>query len=278
MSSELKPGIIGHWDWRRALYRDDDLRDWAGKVKHDPRQLAALLSDYGANGRECNISDARLGELLGWHRNTVGNHRRELIKRGWLVRTGHFSGRLERVSISLPADGLHNLDCAIQTHNGEDRPDNDQDSLHNLDCATGSADDDSRMHNGGDGLHNLDCALSDSTYTDSSNLIEVQEDSGTSLTANPTTKGGLDGSELPGIEKLEEPSMRNIFNRPNLDDLPPWERIDPIELTELINIADTAEDLEQLWRDYKNAWIETIHTPVASARHREIKAARRDHG
>jgi hypothetical protein len=264
MSSSLKPGIIGHWDWRRALYRDDDLREWAGRVKCDPRQLAALLSDYGANGRECNISADSLAGMLGWHRNTVKNHRGELIKRGWFVKTGHFSGRLERVSISLPEDPSHNLDCAIQSDNGEDR-----------------------SHNGQGPSHNLDCALSDNTYTDSSKtdreLLEVQEDSGTSLTAKPPTKGGLDGSELPGIKKLDERSIMNsdlpnFWGAKHSEEIPPWERIDPDELTELIKIAETAEDLEQLWKDYKPSWIQSVHSPVAIVRHREIKAARRDHG
>jgi hypothetical protein len=99
----LDSGIKGYTQWRKALWDDDGLRDYARRhrMRGDVRAVAEVIALFGINGRGCAIGTAKVAERIGCDRHTVGQHRRELQQRGWLTVTGQ-AGRCPVLSISLP--------------------------------------------------------------------------------------------------------------------------------------------------------------------------------
>jgi len=212
MSSKLDDKIKGHWQWRRAVHHDENLRGWAASVKCDPRLLALTLADYGINGRHCSISAGRLSELLGWSLNTVKNHRAELIKRGWFTRTGVFARHLELLDIGLPANR--------PTEHGQPASDSgsiDQQAEVNRPMVA------DQSTNGGDsidqrpepidqslGWSHSDKTYSDTTYSDKEDSERPVSDTTNSETAAP--EGGL-------LEEDQESSRSDETEDWDFDDI-----------------------------------------------------------
>jgi Helix-turn-helix domain len=134
---DLKPGIEGHWEWRKALHADQGLREHAANARKrsggrggngggvDIRYVAVVIADHGRNGRGCFAESATIAAEIGCHRNTVDSLRRELIQRGWFTVVSRKGGRNRRslvLDISAPVGRTmepgrsHNGDG--KSHNG----------------------------------------------------------------------------------------------------------------------------------------------------------------